>query len=94
MFSYVCHLNLKLDDRPNISPKPTPRALQSSLGKPKQSYQNGSTINSNHTVSSSNGSMMETNGCNNGACNNDEDETDEGLAALKRQPSIRDRKKV
>lgn len=88
---------MKLDVRPHISPKPIPRAFQSSHTKPKLENTQESGKISNENLSLVHVQMSESNGHTNGTNGENnlrDDEVDEGLAALRRQPSIRDRKKV
>ena len=74
-----------------MSPKPSPRAMSTSHIRSNlvnmqdtENAKNG--ISSDAQTMKSNGHTNENNGVN--------DEVDEGLAALKRQPSIRDRRRV
>ena len=85
---------MKLDVHPYISPKPSPRTFQSSHNKPKLENKKEFENKVNEDMSISNGHLLETNGHSNGASDTKEDEVDEGLAALRRQPSIKDRRKV
>ena len=88
--------NYQMDMRPNVSPKPVPRALQSSLCRPNIDSPKELGNMSKEKISFSNHiEMLETNGDEtNGSSGQKDDEVDDGLAALKRQPSIKDRKKV
>lgn len=86
--------NMKLDVRPDISPKPIPRAFQSSHTKPKIVNTQQSEKISNENLSLVHVQMSESNGHTNGEYNLRDDEVDDGLAALRRQPSIKDRRKV
>ena len=85
-----------MDMRPNVSPKPVPRALKSSLCRPNIDSSKELGNMSKEKISFSNHiEMLETNGDEtNGSSGQKDDEVDDGLAALKRQPSIKDRKKV
>ena len=88
---FVLLLILKLDTRPSLSPKPSPRAMSTS-------HIRSNLVNMQDTEHRKNGisteaQKMKSNGHIND--NNDiNDEVDEGLAALKRQPSIKDRRRV
>ena len=86
--------NMKLDVRPDISPKPIPRAFQSSQIKPKIVNTQESRKISNESLFLVPDQISESNGHTNGEYNLRDDEVDEGLAALRRQPSIKDRRKV
>ena len=85
-----------MDMRPNVSPKPVPRALQSSLCRPNMDSSKELGNMSKEKISFSNHiEMLDTNGDETNGCSGQkDDEVDDGLAALKRQPSIKDRKKV
>ena len=89
---------MKLEVHAFIKPKPNPRALQSSHGNQKFHHQIANKAEhhgrGDEKVESLNCQTMETNGSTNGANHIIEDDVDEGLAALRRQPSIKDRKKV
>ena len=91
-------IHVKLEAHAITKPKPNPRVLQSSHSN--QTFQHQIANKTDHhgrgdeKVESFNCQTMETNGSTNGADHVIEDDVDEGLAALRRQPSIRDRKKV
>ena len=92
--SIVRAYKIQLDANPNLSPKPSPRAFQSSRIKSNA----GNKIEPENEVSGNLGvvniSIPKANGYNIGMNHSKEDVVDEGLAALKRQPSIKDRRKV
>ena len=91
---HVRAYKIKLDANPNLSPMPSPRVFQSSRIKPK----GGNKIDLENEVSGTqrvvNISVPKSNGYNIGLNHSKEDVVDEGLSALKRQPSIKDRRKV
>ena len=81
----------KLDTRPSLSPKPSPRAMstshvRSNLVNMQDTEHRKNGISSDVPKMNSNGHVHENNDLN--------DEVDDGLAALKRQPSIKDRRRV
>ena len=89
MFDIIVCICVKLEGRPFTCPKPQPRILQSSHSSVKQRIEEH--LEDKMQAGSD---TFQTNGNNGIIDNNVDDQVDEGIAVLSRQPSIKDRKKV